>query len=382
MGGSRRVSESDVQDRHFMQVALRLALRAQGRTAPNPAVGALIVDEASGEVIARGCTQAGGRPHAEAEVLALAGESARGKTMYVTLEPCSHHGRTPPCADAILRAGIARVVCAIEDPDPRVSGKGVALLRKAGVTVDLDVCAEEARWMAAGHILRMTQGRPFVQLKLAVSQDGLIARGDGAPRWVTGPEARALGHLMRARTDAILVGRGTVSDDDPELTCRLPGLAGASPRRIVLDPRFRTSPSAKLVGAAAEVPVTIIGGTEATPPRYPTGVTIKRAPRNETWRLDLSAVLEGLHEDGITRLLVEGGPTVARSFLDAGLIDEAVVFRGTEPLGPAGVQPILDRGIETFDDVGTWRLADERAVGPDRVCRYRALGRSHLESTA
>ncbi len=205
--------------------------------------------------------------------------------------------------------------------------------------------------MAAGHILRMTQGRPFVQLKLAVSQDGLIARGDGAPRWVTGPEARALGHLMRARTDAILVGRGTVSDDDPELTCRLPGLAGASPRRIVLDARFRTSPSAKLVGAAAEVPVTIIGGTEATPPRYPTGVTIKRAPRNETWRLDLSAVLEGLHEDGITRLLVEGGPTVARSFLDAGLIDEAVVFRGTEPLGPAGVQPILDRGIETFDDV-------------------------------
>jgi diaminohydroxyphosphoribosylaminopyrimidine deaminase/5-amino-6-(5-phosphoribosylamino)uracil reductase len=200
--------------------------------------------------------------------------------MYVTLEPCSHHGRTPPCADAILRAGIARVVCAIEDPDPRVSGKGVALLRKAGVTVDVGVCAEEARWMAAGHILRMTR-RPFVQLKLAVSQDGLIARGDGAPRWVTGPEARALGHLMRARTDAILVGRGTVSDDDPELTCRLPGLAGASPRRIVLDARFRTSPSAKLVGTAAEVPVTIIGGTEATPPRYPTGVTIKRAAQRD-----------------------------------------------------------------------------------------------------
>ena len=194
---------------------------------------------------------------------------ARGKTMYVTLEPCSHHGRTPPCADAILQAGIARVVCPIEDPDPRVSGKGVALLRQAGVTVDMGVCAEEARWMAAGHILRMTQGRPFVQLKLAVSRDGLIARGNGAPRWVTGPEARALGHLLRARADAILVGRGTVADDDPELTCRLPGLAGASPRRVVLDAHFRTPPTAKLVRTAGDVPVTIVGGTEAAEPRYP-----------------------------------------------------------------------------------------------------------------
>ena len=166
-------------------------------------------------MIARGSTQPGGRPHAEAEVLAVAGRDARGKTMYVTLEPCSHHGRTPPCADAILQAGIARVVCPIEDPDPRVSGKGVALLREAGVTVDMGLCAEDARWMAAGHILRMTQRRPFVQLKLAVSRDGLMARGTGAPRWVTGPEARALGHLLRARADAILVGRGTVDGRRP-----------------------------------------------------------------------------------------------------------------------------------------------------------------------
>jgi diaminohydroxyphosphoribosylaminopyrimidine deaminase/5-amino-6-(5-phosphoribosylamino)uracil reductase len=357
-----------------MQTALRLAMRALGRTAPNPAVGAMIVDEATGEVIARGSTQPGGRPHAEAEVLALAGERARGKTMYVTLEPCSHHGRTPPCADAILQAGIARVVCPIEDPDPRVSGKGVALLRQAGVTVDLGLCADEARWMAAGHILRMTQARPFVQLKLAVSQDGLIARGDGAPRWVTGPEAQALGHLMRARADAILVGRTTVADDDPGLTCRLPGLADASPRRIVLDARLRTAPGAKLMRTAGTVPTTIIGSPEANPPRYPAGVTIKRAPRNETWRLDLRTVLRGLHEDGITRLLVEGGPTVARSFLDDGLVDEVVVFRGTEPLGAGGAQPILDRGVAIFDDARKWRLADERAIGTNRVRRYRALG--------
>jgi diaminohydroxyphosphoribosylaminopyrimidine deaminase / 5-amino-6-(5-phosphoribosylamino)uracil reductase len=381
MGGSR-ASNSDGQDRRFMQVALRLALRAQGRTAPNPAVGALIVDPATGEVIARGSTQPGGRPHAEAEVLAAAGRDARGKTMYVTLEPCSHHGRTPPCADAILQAGIARVVCPIEDPDPRVSGKGVALLRQAGVTVDMGLCAHAARWMAAGHILRMTQGRPFVQLKLAMSRDGLIVRGDGAPRWVTGPEARALGHLMRARADAILVGRGTVSDDDPDLTCRLPGLAGASPRRVVLDAHFRTPSTAKLVRTAGDVPVTIIGGTDTAAPHYPSGVTVGRAPLagREPGRIDLGAVLGGLSEDGITRLLVEGGPTVARSFLDAGLVDEALIFRGTEPLGSAGLPPILDGSLEVFEDTRRWRLADERSIGADRILRYRAIGPSHVET--
>ncbi len=191
-------------------------------------------------MIARGWTQPGGRPHAEAHVLERAGERARGQTMYVTLEPCSHHGRTPPCAEAILAAGVKRVVCATSDPNPEVSGKGLALLREAGVAVEVGVCAEEARWMAAGHILRMTKGRPFVQLKIAVSGDGLIAPGDGAPRWVTGPEARQFAHILRAQADAILVGRKTVADDDPELTCRLPGLEQRSPRRVVLDAKFRT----------------------------------------------------------------------------------------------------------------------------------------------
>jgi diaminohydroxyphosphoribosylaminopyrimidine deaminase/5-amino-6-(5-phosphoribosylamino)uracil reductase len=381
MGGSH-VADRDEQDRRFMQVALRLALRAQGRTAPNPAVGALIVDPATGEVIARGSTQPGGRPHAEAEVLAVAGREAHGKTMYVTLEPCSHHGRTPPCADAILQAGIARVVCPIEDPDPRVSGKGVARLREAGVTVDMGVCAADARWMAAGHILRMTERRPFVQLKLAVSRDGLIARGDGAPRWVTGPEARAAGHLLRARTDAILVGRGTVADDDPDLTCRLPGLADASPRRIVLDAHFRTPATASLVRTSGDVPVTIVGGTDAPEPRYPAGVTLGRVPLagREPGRLDMRAVLGLLSSDGITRLLVEGGPTVARSFIDAGLVDEAVIFRGAETLGPKGLPPIPGRGLDLFEDTKTWRLAEERNIGADQVRHYRAIGPSHVET--
>jgi diaminohydroxyphosphoribosylaminopyrimidine deaminase/5-amino-6-(5-phosphoribosylamino)uracil reductase len=379
MGRAVRTSGNELQDHRLMQGALRLAMRALGRTAPNPAVGALIADEATGEIIARGSTQAGGRPHAEAVVIAQAGERARGKTMYVTLEPCSHHGRTPPCANAIIESGVARVVCPIEDPDPRVSGKGVALLRQAGVVVDLGLCADEARWMAAGHILRMTQARPFVQLKLAVSQDGLIARGDGSPRWVTGPEARALGHLLRARADAILVGRRTVADDDPELTCRLPGLADASLGRIVLDARFRTSPDSRLVRTAASVPLTIIGSTEAAPPHFPAGVVTRRVAIGETWRLDLAAVLRDLHEDGITRLLVEGGPTVARSFLDAGLVDEAVIFRGAEPLGREGLEPILGRSAEIFEDARTWRLADDRGIGADRVRRYRARGPSHPE---
>src|SRR5262249_43597804 len=223
---------ANAMDRRFMQLALRLARRMLGRTAPNPAVGAVIADETTGEVVTRGWTQQGGRPHAEGHALARAGTRARGKTMYVSLEPCSHHGRTPPCADAIVSAGMRRVVCAIEDPNPEIAGRGLAVLRQAGITVDLARLAEEARWMAAGHILRMTRDRPFVQLKIAVSGDGLIAPGDGAPRWVTGPEARQFAHVLRARADAIMVRRRSVADEHPERTCRLPREESRSQRRV------------------------------------------------------------------------------------------------------------------------------------------------------
>ena len=361
-------------DHRFMQLALRMARRMLGRTAPNPAVGAIIADEETGEVIARGWTQAGGRPHAEAHVLARAGERARGKTMYVTLEPCSHHGRTPPCAEAILAAGMKRVVCATADPNPEISGKGLALLRKAGVAVDLGVCAEEARWMAAGHILRMTKGRPFVQLKIAVSGDGLIAPGEGAPRWVTGVEARQFAHILRAQADAILVGRKTVEDDDPQLTCRLPGLEQRSPRRIVLDANFRTKPTAKMFESAATVPVTVYGAGAATA-SYPADVKVSRAPAAADGRLDLKAVLESLSGEGVTRVLVEGGPTIAEAFLAAELVDEVVIGRGNEALGSRGRKPFGSRGLEVLEDAARWQIADERKIGDDRLTVYRAAGR-------
>ena len=245
MAGQARKGTKQDSDAQFMRIALRLAERMLGQTAPNPAVGAIIVDPATGEVLARGWTQPGGRPHAETHVIERAGKRAAGKTMYVTLEPCSHHGQTPPCARAILSAGLSRVVCAIEDPDLRVSGRGLAMLREAGVTVDVGCCAEEARWVTAGHILRMQKRRPLVTLKLAISADGRLARGTGAPTWVTSAQSRAFGHLLRARADAILVGAQTIADDNPDLTCRLPGLEARSPRRYVLDSGLRIAAGAK-----------------------------------------------------------------------------------------------------------------------------------------
>jgi diaminohydroxyphosphoribosylaminopyrimidine deaminase / 5-amino-6-(5-phosphoribosylamino)uracil reductase len=367
------------QDRRFMGVALALARRVLGTTAPNPAVGALIVDEASGEVTARGWTQPGGRPHAEAHVLLRAGAQAHGKTMYVTLEPCSHHGRTPPCADAIRAAGVRRLVCAIEDPNPEISGKGFASLRQAGIAVETGVCAEAARWMAAGHILRMTKGRPFVQLKLAVSADGLIAPGDGAPRWVSNEQARAYAHLLRARADAILIGSQTVADDDPQLTCRLPGLGNRSPRRYVLDSRLRTAPGSKLATSAGAVPVTLFGAPDAPVPALPASVVVRRIATDGNG-LSLTAVLASLNADGITRLLVEGGPHVAGSFVAADLVDEAVIARGTETLAAAGVRPLAERGLEVFEDRERWLLHSDRSLGSNRMTIYRA--RRHLGARA
>jgi diaminohydroxyphosphoribosylaminopyrimidine deaminase / 5-amino-6-(5-phosphoribosylamino)uracil reductase len=368
----------------MMRLALRVARGALGQTAPNPAVGAVIADEATGEVVARGWTQISGRPHAEAHALSLAGARARGKTMYVTLEPCSYHGRPNPqvhkpmpCAEAVLAAGMARVVVATEDPNPEIAGRGVEVLRQAGVAVEIGVCRAEARWSMAGHILRMTQGRPFVQLKVAVGGDGLIAPGDGAPVWVTGPDVRAYAHLLRARADAVMVGLGTVLDDDPELTCRLPGLASRSPQRVVLDTGFRISAGRplKMFETARRVPVLIFGADDARPPAYPTGVEARHAPVGPDGRLSLAAVLGALAQDGVTRVLVEGGPTISAALLAADLIDEVVIAHGTAPVGANGRKPFGDRGLEILDDAGRWQLAEQRRLGADTLSFHRRMGR-------
>jgi diaminohydroxyphosphoribosylaminopyrimidine deaminase/5-amino-6-(5-phosphoribosylamino)uracil reductase len=364
-------------DAQMMGVALRLAARGLGRTAPNPSVGAVIADERTGEVIARGWTAPGGRPHAETEAIARAGARARGATLYVSLEPCSHHGATPPCADAIIAAGLKRVVCAIEDPDPRVAGRGLAALRAAGLAVERDLMAEAAHWMAAGHILRVTERRPLVQLKLALAADGSVPRGSrGKPAWATGAVARAQGHLMRARADAILVGRGTVIDDDPRLTCRLPGLENRSPVRVVLARRLSGLGKSRLVATAARHPVWVFcpPGVDASALEA-AGVRIFPVPEigGELW---LPRVMETLVAQGITRLLVEGGPITWRALSHAGLVDEAVLFHARAEGGQAITGPAAQAALNRFVETGNLRLFDHRTVGSDDMMVFRRHWRS------
>lgn len=363
-------------DRHMMAIALGMARRGLGRTAPNPAVGAVVADEATGEVVARGWTQPGGRPHAEPEALRRAGVRARGKTMYVTLEPCSHYGKTPPCADAVVAAGISRLVAAIEDPDPRVAGRGLDRLRAAGVRVERGLMAREAHWVTRGHIVRITERRPFVQLKMAVGAHGDVPRGaSGTPSWVTGSEARARGHLLRAEADAILVGHRTVADDDPELTCRLPGLAYRSPVRVVLAGDPRGLVASKLARTARDVPVLVFtapgGDAGSCAALEEAGVRVFPVERIGA-SLWLPAVMEALVAEGITRLLVEGGPHMWRSFAHHGLVDEVVLFRarGGEAgeIADAAAMDLLARHIE----VGDLALFDRRRLGGDEMLVFRS----------
>jgi diaminohydroxyphosphoribosylaminopyrimidine deaminase/5-amino-6-(5-phosphoribosylamino)uracil reductase len=363
---------SSVLDAQMMSIALRMAERGLGDTAPNPSVGAVIVDAATGEVIARATTARGGRPHAETIAIAAAGDRARGATIYVTLEPCSHQGRTGPCADAIIAAGIQRAVVAIEDPDPRVSGRGLDKLRAAGIEVERGVGAAEARWLTRGHIVRITERRPFVTLKLALDGSGEIARGDGvSPVWVTGEISRAHGMLLRAHSDAILVGSATVRDDDPELTCRLPGLFDRSPVRVVLSKSLDVPASAKLVRSAGDVPVWFI-----------TALPIDRERRKEiashgaeiidaavvAGQLWLPSVMDALVARGITRLLVEGGPIIWRAFADAALVDEVILYIAGAPSdGDARNFVVRHLGSPNFE------IIERSTLGTDTMWRLRRI---------
>jgi len=359
-------------DDRFMALAIHMAECGLGSTAPNPSVGAVIVRPETGGavVLARATTAPGGRPHAETQVIARSGAAANGATLYVTLEPCAHHGRTPPCTDAIIVAGLARVVVGVGDPDPRTAGQGVAKLRAAGIEVVENVLISEARWVSLGHILGKTAHRPFVQLKMALDAQGGIARGSsGKPVWVTGPEARAMGHLLRAEADAILVGAGTIRDDDPELTCRLPGLADRSPVRVVLDPALTVPPKARLFQAAGRHPVVLLHGPAADMARksalHAAGARL-HGVATVAGHLDLRAVLAFVAGEGMTRLLVEGGPTVWRSFLSAGLADEVVVFSERHA-------PVTAALIGRFGTAEGLALESETAIGGDRMGIFRRV---------
>jgi diaminohydroxyphosphoribosylaminopyrimidine deaminase/5-amino-6-(5-phosphoribosylamino)uracil reductase len=361
-----RIRGSDLQ---HMRHALRLAARALGRVAPNPAVGCVVVKD--GHVAGRGWTQPGGRPHAETVALAAAGAQAKGSSLYVTLEPCAHRGQTPPCTDALIAAGIARVVGAMTDPDPRVNGAGYAALRHAGIAVASGACESEARALNAGFISRVTKGRPLVALKIAQSADGFVADATGHSKWITGERARAHGHLLRARHEAILVGIGTVLADDPELTCRLPGLASRSPLRVVLDSGLHIPESAKLVRNARSTPTIVFTVAEGGAHLAAHGVEIERVAPDADGRPDIGAVLERLAGRGITRLLVEGGPKVHAAFLDRGLADALHIYRAPILIGAGGLSAVgaLRRGLE---QAPRFALGERVALGPDVLESYAA----------
>jgi len=357
-------------DADHMRAALALARRGLGRTYPNPAVGCVLTNP-EGYVVGRGWTQPSGRPHAETEALRRAGGAARGGTAYVTLEPCCHVGQTPPCSQALIDAGIARVVVATNDPDPRVSGGGLKALRQAGIAVETGLLEAEAREINAGFFLRTEAGRPMVTLKLATSLDGRIATASGQSQWITGEESRARAHLLRAAHDAILVGRGTVEADNPSLTCRLPGCADRSPLRVVLDsklslfkdggvPHLKIHPAWVICGKDIENCTPALNGWEMIPVEL-----------GKDGRVDPFAALQALAVlKGVTRVLVEGGGEVAGSFLRGNLVDRVVWFRAPVVIGGDGRPALGGLGVETLAQALRFRVQSREVLGQDVVETY------------
>jgi diaminohydroxyphosphoribosylaminopyrimidine deaminase/5-amino-6-(5-phosphoribosylamino)uracil reductase len=357
-------------DRRFMALALSLGRRGQGQVWPNPAVGCVIVQ--GDRIVGRGWTQEGGRPHAETVALEQAGRMAQGATAYVTLEPCAHHGATPPCAEALAAAGVARVVVAAGDPDSRVNGQGIDILCAAGVTVDTGVLEAEAAADHAGFFLRVREGRPFVTLKLAASFDGRIATATGESRWITGPGARRLVHALRARHDAVLVGGGTARADDPSLTVRDLGVA-RQPVRVVLSRRLDLPLTGTLARTAGEVPLWLIHGSDAEPALVDAweglGAKLITVPvRNR--HLDVAAAMQGLGRAGLTRVFCEGGGALAASLLGAGLVDELVGFTAGLAIGAEGWPSLAAMGLDRLAGAPRFRLVEIRAVEGDAMHRW------------
>jgi diaminohydroxyphosphoribosylaminopyrimidine deaminase/5-amino-6-(5-phosphoribosylamino)uracil reductase len=353
-------------DLRYFRAALAIGRRELGATAPNPAVGALVAKD--GVIVGRGWTQSGGRPHAEPMALAEAGEQARGATLYVTLEPCAHHGKTAPCADAIVAAGVARVVGGLTDPDPRTAGQGFAQLRAAGLAVESDVLPDEGRRAHRGHILRVTEGRPMVTLKIARTLDGFAAGAEHDRRLaITGLAANLRTHVQRSMHDAIMLGIGAILGDDPLLTVRLPGVR-RQPLRVALDARLDLPPLSRMASSARESPTLVLCGAKADPVRRATlaalGVEIADCPLIEG-RLDLRGALEILAARGLTRVFSEGGPRVGSALIAEGLADEVWLYTGPKPLGRPGVEALSASSREILDDPDRYDHVDRGLLGAD-----------------
>jgi len=369
-GGS---SASQRFDQNAMGAALALARRGLGTVWPNPAVGCVIVNR--GKVVGRGWTQTGGRPHGETEALRRAGLAARGATAYVTLEPCCHWGQTPPCVDALIAAGVERVVVALEDPDPRVAGEGLRQLREGGLAVETGLCADEATEINAGFFSRLRLHRPLVTLKLATSLDGRIATRRGESQWITGLPARERVHALRSAHDAIMVGGGTVLADNPELTCRLPGLRDRSPVRIVIDQQLRIPPTMRLIAGAREVTTWVLTSALAPPERRQelcnSGVTVINIDSAPDGHIDLGAALAALGDRGITRLLIEGGGRLAAALLGARLVDRLVWVHAPMLIGNDGIPGVAGLGLDVLAHAPRFERLSTETIGSDLMTVFR-----------
>ncbi|MFK7943801.1 MAG: bifunctional diaminohydroxyphosphoribosylaminopyrimidine deaminase/5-amino-6-(5-phosphoribosylamino)uracil reductase RibD [Paracoccaceae bacterium] len=360
-----------MEDARWMQSALALARRRLGQTWPNPAVGCVIVQD--GRVLGRGATAPGGRPHAETIALDVAGNCS-GATAYVTLEPCAHHGQTPPCTDALIAAGISRVVCAVPDSDPRVAGRGIERLKASGIDVTVGCLAEAARAINAGFFSRIERGRPWVTLKLATTLDGRIATRTGESRWITGPEARRRVHLLRAQSDAVMIGAGTARTDNPMLDVRELGLARSKPVRVVVDSSLSLPLTHKLATTAETQPLWLMHRAEADPARVSAfaGIganTIATDAHNGV--LDIGEALSLLGARGLTRVLVEGGGQLAASLLDAGSVDEIALFTAGKAFGGDGTPAVRGFGLDVLENAPQFDLIRIEAVGADTLSTWR-----------
>lgn len=348
-------------DEQMMALALRLGRRGQGQVWPNPAVGCVIVND--GRVVGRGRTMVGGRPHAEVTALAQAGQRAKNATVYVTLEPCAHYGQTPPCAQALIDAGVAKVVIATGDPDPRVNGGGVAMLQAAGIAVVTNVLKSAADRDHAGFFGRIEKRRPFVTLKLATTLDGRIATRTGESQWITGPDARLAVHSMRARHDAVMVGAGTMRADDPLLTVRGMGVR-RQPARVVVSTDLNFPIESKMLRGAATSPIFLCHGTTDPTPFTAMGAESLLCPI-EGGRLDLNAALSALAEKGLTRVFCEGGGGLAASLLAGGFVDRLEVFQAGKVIGADGVPAVAGMNVSQLVDASTFSLDTTRRIGAD-----------------